>query len=72
MYTGTTLVLEFGDANNNSIFFFFNYADDDAATNDIKNAMNAFISNGSIFKNPPVSIKSAKTFTTTVSEFSLS
>lgn len=72
MAAGTNLILEFADANSNSVFFFFPFADEDAGTSNIKNAMNTIIANGSIFKNPPVSIKSAKTVVTYETEFDLS
>lgn len=68
----TNLVFEFADANAQSIFFVFPYGDDDADVIKIKNAMNAFIANGSIFKKPPVAIKSAKAVTSYDWEFDLS
>ena len=71
MATGNRLVLEFGDANDNSIFFTYNYANAATTVQDVRLAMNAFIANGSIFKYPPVSIKSAKIITTSESVFNL-
>ena len=72
MAAGTNLILEFADAASNSVFFFFPFADDEASTSSIKNAMNTIIANGSIFLNPPVSIKSAKAVITSETEFDLS
>ena len=72
MAAGTTLVLEFGDDNGNSVFFSYNYANPDALVSDIKTLMNTIIANGSIFKKNPVSIKSAKAVRTSESEFDLS
>lgn len=71
MATGNRLVLEFGDANDNSIFFTFNYANTAATVQDVRAVMNAFIANGSIFSYPPVSIKSAKIVTTSESTFNI-
>ena len=72
MAAGTRLVLEFADADGNSLFFSFPYADAHVDTASLKEAMNSFIDNGSIFIKPPVSIKSAKAVITTESEFVLS
>ena len=71
MAAGTTLVLEFADANGNSVFFSYNYANSEVLASDVKNLMNTMIANGSIFKNPPVSIKSAKAVRTSETEFDL-
>ena len=71
MAAGNRLVLEFGDASDNSISFTYNYANATATVQDVRAAMNAFIANGSIFKYPPVSIKSAKIITTSESVFNL-
>ena len=71
MSAGTKIVFEFGDASGNSLFYTYNFGDDEASISDIKNAMNSFISNGSIFQNVPVSIKSAKVVITSESDFDL-
>ena len=72
MATGTKIVFSFGNASGNTVNYSYNYGDDDAATSDVKNAMNAIIANGSIFRNVPTTIKGAKAVTTTESEFDLS
>ena len=72
MAAGTMLVLEFADAGGNSLFFSFPYGNSEATSLSVKNAMNSFIDNGSIFIKPPVSIRSAKAVTTTESKFDLS
>lgn len=71
MASGTNLVFEFADAQDYSIFFVFPYGDDDASSTDIKNAMNSIIANSSIFINPPVRIKSAKSVISTEYEWDL-
>ena len=71
MASGTTLILEFADADDNSVFFVFPYGDDDASTSAIKNAMNTIIANSTIFINPPVRIKSAKSVISTECEWDL-
>lgn len=71
MAAGTTLILEFGDANDNSIFFSYSYANSETLASDVKTLMNTIIANGSIFQNVPVSIKSAKAVVTSETHFDL-
>ena len=72
MASGTKIVFSFGNASGNTVNYSYNYGDDDAASADVKAAMNTMITNGAIFKNVPVSIKGAKAVITTESEFDLS
>lgn len=72
MSAGTKLVFSFGNALGNTINYSYNYGNANAATSDIKAAMNTMITNGAIFKNVPVSIKGAKAVVTTETEFDLS
>lgn len=72
MASGTKIVFSFGNASGNTINYSYNYGNDDASSASVKNAMNTMISNGSIFKRVPVSIKSAKSVITTESAFDLS
>lgn len=71
MAEGTQLVFEFADADAHSVFFVFPYGDDDASSADITAAANAIISNGSIFQNPPVRLKSVKAIISTECEYDL-
>lgn len=72
MAAGTKLVFSFGNALGNTINYSYNYGDANTATSDIKTAMNTMITNGTIFRNVPVSIKGAKAVVTTETEFDLS
>lgn len=71
MAAGSKLILRFGTASGEKNFS-YNYGDDDASTQDIQAAMNAMITNGSIYKYPPLTIISAKCEVTTVTDFSVS
>lgn len=53
------LVLRFGTTSGEKSFS-YNYANDDVDPADVKTAMNTMITNGSIFKYPPMTIISAK------------
>ena len=72
MASGTQIVFEFADANDNPVFFVFPYGDDDASTANINAAANAFITYGDIFTNPPVTFKKAKSIITSSYDFNLS
>ena len=72
MAAGTKIVFSFGNALGNTINYSYNYGNPDATSLSVKNAMNAMITNGSIFRNVPVSIKGAKAVLTTETEFDLS
>ncbi len=71
MASGTKIVFLFGNAQGSTITYSYNYGNAEATSLSIKNAMNAMITNGSIFNKVPVSIKSAKAVVTTETEFDL-
>lgn len=71
MAATTKLILRFGTLSGEKNFT-YNYGNADAPDSDVKAAMQAMITNGSIFKYPPLSMISAKVQVTTESEFDLS
>ena len=71
MAAGTKLVLRFGTMMGEKNFS-YNYGDEEADTSDIKAAMQAIITNGSIFRNPPLTPISAKCVVTSETEFDIS
>lgn len=71
MAVGNTLVLKFGTASGERTFS-FKYGNASARASDIKALMNAMITNGSIYKTPPLTIVSAKVQVVTETEFDLS
>ena len=72
MAAGTKLVCTFGTSTDGTTSFTFNYAKPGATTTNVKALMNAMITNGAIFANVPVTMKSAKTVTTSENEYDLS
>lgn len=66
----TKLILRFGTTSGEKNFT-YNYGNASALASDIKRAMQTMITNGSIFKYPPLTIISAKAQTTTETEFDL-
>lgn len=72
MAAGTKIVLSFYNASGATVNLSYNYGDSEALASDVKTAMNTIIANGSIFRNVPVSIKSAKAVITSESEWDLS
>ena len=72
MAAGTKIVLSFGNASGNTVNYSYNYGNSEALASDVKAAMNAMITNGSIFRNVPTSIKAAKAIVTSETEFDLS
>lgn len=70
MAAGTKLILRFGTASGEKNFT-YNYANAEATALSIKTAMNAMITNGSIFRSPPLTIISAKAQVITETEFDL-
>lgn len=72
MAAGTKMVLSFYNASGATVNYSYNYGNSEALASDIKTAMNTMITNGSIFRNVPVSIKSAKAVITSETEFDLS
>lgn len=71
MAAGTKLILRFGTASGEKNFT-YNYGDSSALSSDVKTAMNTMITNGSVFKYPPLTAISAKVQVTTETEFDLS
>lgn len=71
MAAGTKLVLRFGTTSGEKNFT-FNYGNANAANTDVKTLMNAIITNGSIFRYPPLTAISAKAQVTTETTFDLS
>ena len=65
MAAGTKLVITFLDAYNAERNFSFSYVKYNATNASVKSAIQAIITNGSIFTHVPVSVKSAKMVTTT-------
>lgn len=72
MAAGTKIVFSFGNASGNTVNYSYNYGNASALASDIRTAMNTMITNGVIFKNPPVTIIGAKAVVTTETEFDLS
>ena len=66
------LVMTFADADGANVTFSYPYAKDNATTNSVKNLANGLITNGSIFANPPISIKTAKIVITSETPYDLS
>lgn len=71
MAASSKLILRFGTTSGEKNFS-YNYGNAEATSLSIKNAMQAFIDNGSIFKYPPLTMISAKVQLTTETEFDLS
>lgn len=71
MAASSKLILRFGTTSGEKNFS-YNYGNAEATSVSIKNAMQAFIDNGSIFKYPPLTMISAKVQLTTETEFDLS
>mgnify|MGYP002626953580 CR=1 FL=1 len=66
------LALTFADANGSNVKMSYNYAAPEVESSDVNTAVQAIITNGSIFSAVPVSAKSAKLIITTESEIELS
>ncbi|MBQ7221415.1 MAG: DUF2922 family protein [Synergistaceae bacterium] len=66
------LVLTFADASGNDVKMSYSHADSEAEASDVRTAIQAIITNGSIFTAVPVSAKSAKLVITTESNIELS
>lgn len=66
------LVLTFADASGNDVVFSYPYADTEVEASDVQDAMQAFITNGSIFSKVPVVAKSAKLVVTQETDIPLS
>lgn len=71
MASGTKIVFRFGTTSGEKNFS-YNYGDDDASSANIKAAMQAMITNGQIFKYPPLTAISAKYVITTEGEYDIS
>lgn len=71
MATGTQLKLTF-DTLSGSKTWTFKYAKPNATLANIKSLGGAMITNGDIYPEPPLVLKSAKTVTTTENEYDLS
>ena len=71
MAAGTKLVLRFGTASGEKNFI-YNYGNAQATASSIKTLMNAMITNGSIFKYPPLTAVSAKAQITSETEWDIS
>lgn len=71
MASGTKIVFRFGTTSGEKNFS-YNYADDDATSANVKAAMQAMITNGSIFRYPPLTAISAKYVITTEGEYDIS
>lgn len=71
MATTARLVFEMNTAGG-SRSFGFNYANPTASSGNVRTAGQALITNGSIYQNPPLSLKSAKMVQTTTTEYDLS
>lgn len=70
MAAGTKLILRFGTTSGEKNFT-YNYTNTNLSSAGIKAAMNAIISNGSIFRYPPLTIISAKTQVTSETTYNL-
>ena len=57
---------------NGDVTFSYGYAKESATTNQVKSLMNGLITNGSIFFDPPLTMKSAKMVITNTDEYDLS
>lgn len=68
----TNLVLTFQTSSGDKTTFTFPYAKSNATANQVRSAVNAIITNGSIFEDVPVTAHSAKIVTTTETDISLS
>ena len=66
------LVLTFIDANSKNVKMSYSRADSEVEASDVRTAVQAIITNGSIFSSVPVSAKSAKIVITTENEIPLS
>ena len=67
-----TLVLTFADASGNDVKINYSHADSEVEATDVRTAVQAIITNGSIFTAVPVSAKSAKMVITTENDIPLS
>lgn len=72
MAEGTTLELKFLDSEEKTTTIKFKYAKPSATTAQVKALMNAMIDNTDVFASTLVSMKSAKTITTTEATYDLS
>lgn len=72
MSAGTKIVFSLRNANGNIMNMSYKYGNTEATAQSVRNALEAFISEGSIFRNVPVTWVGAKTVVTTESEFDLS
>ena len=72
MSSGTKIVFTALDGEGKSRSFSYRYADEEVSSSDVRTAAAAILTNGSIFTYVPVSMKSAKTVTTTEVEYDLS
>lgn len=71
MAAGTKIIMRFGTAAGEKNFI-YNHANAEANAASVKNAMEAMINNGTIFRFPPLTMISAKSQVTTEHEFDLS
>lgn len=71
MAAGTRLVLRFGTTSGEKNFT-YRYGNAEALASDVKSLMETMITNGSIFKYPPLTIISAKAEVTSETTFNVS
>lgn len=64
------IVIDFAGTSGD-VKFSYNYADEDTTNAKAKALVNGLITNGSIFANPPVTVKSAKIVITNETEYDL-
>ena len=67
----TKLVMDFKDANNDTVRISYNYVDPEVTTQRVKNLVQGLITNGTYFVKPPVAASLAKLVTTTETEIDL-
>ncbi|MBQ7197075.1 MAG: DUF2922 domain-containing protein [Synergistaceae bacterium] len=72
MASVSKLSLTFAKENGDSMSINYSYADPNASASNIKTLMQSIVTNGDIFENPPVAIKSAKIVTTEETAIDLS
>ena len=65
------LVITFAGSNGSNVKFSYGYADQEVEASNVSTLVQTIITNGSIFNNPPVSVKTAKMVVTTETPFSL-
>lgn len=70
MPSNIKLILRFGTTSGEKNFT-YSYADDDVAANNVKTAMQTMITNGDIFKYPPLTAISAKVQVTSTTDIDI-